>query len=175
MASELEVLQILMLLSNAYPSFELRHATADVYVRLLASLPTRLLEKAALEHIGKSNFFPTVAELRNTAYGIQEEVLSIPDAHEAWAEVQAEIVRVGHLDQPEFSSELIAEASERIGWRTLCLSENPVADRAHFVQAYQSLVEQSRREIRRLPEVKEFIRLEADRRENLLLPQGEEN
>jgi len=44
-----------------------------------------------------------------------------------------------------------------LGWRYLCFSENPVADRAHFVQAYQALAERQRYSTRRLQAVTQFI------------------
>ncbi|MFZ6029376.1 MAG: hypothetical protein ACOYYS_16820 [Chloroflexota bacterium] len=50
-----------------------------------------------------------------------------------------------------------AQAVGLFGWRYLCLSENPVADRSHFIQAYQALRENARREGRRAQQVTEFI------------------
>jgi hypothetical protein len=157
MASEIEILRVLKILGDVYSSYHLSSSAVEVYVRLLADIPGEVLERAALEHISRSNYFPAIAELRSAAFDILEAISPIPTDYEAWGEVQSEIRRVGHVGQPQFSHELIARAVELLGWRYLCLSENPVADRAHFVQAYQALREGKRRDTRRLQIVGDFI------------------
>jgi hypothetical protein len=157
MASEIEILQVLKILGDVYSNYHLSSAAVEVYVQLLADIPGEVLKQAALDHISRSNFFPAVAELRTAAFDILEAILPIPTDYEAWAEVQAEIRRVGYVGQPQFSHALITKAIDLLGWRCLCLSENPVADRAHFVPAYQALRESIRRDARRLQLVQQFI------------------
>ena len=157
MASEIEILKVLKILEDVYPNYCLSSSAVEVYVKLLADIPGDLLEHAALEHISRSTFFPAIAELRNAAFDIIDTVSLIPTDYEAWADVQAEIRRVGHAGQPDFSHILVAKAVEMLGWRYLCLSENPVADRAHFVQAYQALRDSARRDARRLQRVRQYI------------------
>ena len=50
----------------------------------------------------------------------------------------------------KFENPLAEQVVQQLGWRYLCLSENPVADRAHFVQAYQAMAERQRQSARRL-------------------------
>jgi hypothetical protein len=157
MASEIEILKVLKILGDIYPNFHLGSAAVEIYVQLLADIPGPLLEQAALEHIGSSAFFPAVAELRQAAFNILESVDPTPSDYEAWAEVQQEIRRVGHCGQPQFKNPLAGQAVEQLGWHSLCFSENPVADRAHFVQAYQVLAEHRRLSTHRLQAVSEFI------------------
>ncbi len=157
MATEIEVLRILKLLGDVYPSFNLNSSAVEVYVHLLADIPGTVLEQAVLDHISRSTFFPAIAELRTTAFNILEAAYPIPTAYEAWAEVQAEIQRVGHCGRPELKNSIAAQVVAQLGWRYLCFSENPVADRAHFVQAYQAMVERQRCSTRRLQMVNQFI------------------
>ena len=157
MATEIETLRVLKILGDVYPSFQLSSSAIEVYVRLLADIPSLILEQSALDHISRSTFFPSIAELRSAAFSIIEAVDPIPTEYEAWSEVQSEIHRVGHRDPPQFDNPLTAQVVEQLGWRYLCLSENPVADRAHFVQAYQALGERQRSSARRLQMVTEFI------------------
>ena len=157
MASEIEILKVLKILEDVYPNYCLSSSAVEVYVKLLVDIPGDLLEHAALEHISRSTFFPTIAELRTAAFDIIDTVNIIPTDYEAWAVVQAEIRRVGYAGQPDFIHILVAKAVEMLGWRYLCLSENPVADRAHFVQAYQGLRENARRDARRLQRVQRYI------------------
>jgi hypothetical protein len=157
MASEMEILRVLKILGDIYPSYHLSSSAVEVYVRLLADLPGEVLEQAALEHISRSTYFPAIAELRSATFDIIEAITPLPTDYEAWAEVQAETRRVGHVGLPQFSHGLIEQVVGLLGWRYLCLSENPVADRSHFIQAYQALRANKQRDMRRLQVVGEFI------------------
>jgi len=160
-ATQIDVLKVLKLLGEAYPTFQLSRASIEVYVGLLTDLPAALLEQAALEHISRSAFFPTIAELRGAAFDLLEAVHPSLSAHEAWLVVQDEIQRTGHAGQPEFADPLLIRAVDALGWRQLCLSDNPIADRAHFVQIYQALIERQKQEQRRPLDVRRFIALQA--------------
>lgn len=157
MATQIDVLRVLKILGDVYPNFHLSSSAVEVYIQLLADISPPVLEQAALDHISRSTFFPAVAELRNAAYDILEEADPCPSDFQAWSEVQDEIRRTGHYGEPEFSHPLIEQAVDMFGWRYLCLSTNHVADRAHFVQAFQALVEKRRRDTRRLEQTIEFI------------------
>ena len=157
LATEIETLRVIKILGDVYPSFQLSSSAIEIYVRLLADIPGFVLEQAALDHISYSNFFPSIAELRSAAFSIIEAVDPIPTSYEAWSEVQAEIQRVGHCNNPQFDNLITAQVVEQLGWRYLCLSENPVSDRSHFVQAYQELAERQRNSAHRLQLVAEFI------------------
>lgn len=157
MATQVEVLRILKILGDIYPTYNLSSSAVEMYVQLLIDIPGAVLEQAALDHISRSTFFPAIAELRCAAFEILEAADPFLTDYQAWAEVQAEIRRVGYCGQAVFSNPLVEQAVEQLGWRTLCLSENPVADRAHFIQAYQALSRQQRGSIRRLQMVNEFI------------------
>lgn len=157
MANQIEVLRVLKILGDIYPTFHLNSSAVEIYVQLLADIPGAVLEQAALEHISHSTFFPAIAELRSAAFDILESANPIPSDYEAWAEVQAEIRRIGHCSQPVFTNPLVKQVVEQLGWRYLCLSDNPVADRAHFIQAYQVLAERQRKDARRLQLVADFI------------------
>jgi len=67
MANRDQVLDVLTLLSQAYPEKSRTRDTLELYIQNLADIPFRLLERAALHHIRVSNWFPRIAELRNTA------------------------------------------------------------------------------------------------------------
>ncbi len=157
MATENDVLQCFAVLGAAYPNYGPKKETISLYIRLLADIPGDALEKAVLEHLGRNNWFPTIAELRNAAFALLEAADPTPDEYQAWAEVQAEIQRVGHIGQPQFSHPLIARIVEQFGWRYLCLSEDPVPDRAQFLKAYGGQAARAREETRRLPEVREYV------------------
>ena len=157
MATEIEILHVLKILGDVYPSYQLSSPAIEVYVRLLEDIPSLVLEQSALDHISRSSFFPSIAELRSAAFSIVESSDPIPTGYEAWSEVQVEIQRVGYCNQPQFGNPIAAQVVNQLGWRYLCLSENPMADRAHFIQAYQAIADRERNSAHRLEIVNQFI------------------
>jgi hypothetical protein len=157
MASEIEILRVLKILGDVYPSYNLSSSAIEIYVQLLADIPGAVLEQSSMEHMSRSTFFPSIAELRSAAFSIIEAAHPVPTAYEAWSEVQALIQNTGHYNDPIFDNPITAQVVKQLSWRYLCLSDNPVADRAHFIQAYQFLVERERNLDHRLPMVREFI------------------
>ena len=157
MATEIEILRLLKILGDVYPSFQLSSSAIKMYVRLLDDIPGSVLEQSALDHISRSTFFPSIAELRSAAFYIIDAIDPVPNEYEAWSEVQSEILQVGHISLPHFDNPITTKVVEQLGWRYLCLSENPMADRSHFVKAYQTLAERERISAHRLAIVADFI------------------
>lgn len=151
----LDVLEFLM---NAYPNKAIGEETIQIYLRLLADIPADLLKAAALAHVTKSQFFPTVAELRDAGAALMERALGLPNAYDAWNEVCRAITTHGHYRRPEFSHTLIQKSVDACGgWRALCMSENQVADRARFFQVYETYQGREKEDNRQLPEVSSMI------------------
>lgn len=162
MANEADVLRVLALLGASYPNFELRDDTGEVYCRLLADLPCEALEAAAIQHVAENRFFPTVAELREVAERIIGYGDRRPTALEAWGEVKENMVHSDYTRMPEFSNPITVRVLRSMGWwYNLCMSENGMADRAHFLKAYDELVKREREEGRLLPEVRQLAALMA--------------
>ncbi len=158
MATIPEITNILKVLASAYPTFALKEPTTRLYLTLLEDLPGKLLHAAALEHISRSPFFPTIAELRQAAFDlVPNQPGQPPEAHSAWSEVLQAFDSSGYLEEPTFSHLLISMAVQALNWQALCRSDNPIADRSHFVQVYQALLEQRKAELRRSPEVQKHL------------------
>ena len=156
--------KIMVYLASLYPRFELTEATIEAYHDILHDIDTELL-KAAARHLGATGtFFPAAAEIRKAAFEIQANAIGVPSAAEAWGEVMREIRRIGSYGSPEFSSELITKAVHGLGgWRMLCLSENNVADRAHFLKIYDAYLQRYQQDAAMLPEIRELVeRLSAE-------------
>jgi hypothetical protein len=148
MATFETITKVLAVISAAYPNFDLKPETVKVYLKLLADLPDELLEEASLLHIAQSTYFPTVAELRAAAFELLESQNPHPNGVEAWGEVEDQIHRVGYTGQPVFQHPLTAQLVSAMGWQNLCRSENLVADRAHFLTAYEQLCSRERSQMR---------------------------
>ncbi len=93
------------------------------------------LVRAALARLAADQFPPPPGRIRQEAVRLASP--AVPDVDQAWAEVVDGIRRHGRAERPEFSHPLIAAAVDGMGgWLALCQSENPVADRAHFLKLY---------------------------------------
>ncbi|MEN4013960.1 MAG: replicative helicase loader/inhibitor [Bellilinea sp.] len=148
MATFETITRVLAVASAAYPNFDLKPETVRVYLKLLADLPDELLEEASLAHIAQSAFFPTIAELRTSACEILDRRDPIPTGLEAWSEVEDQIRDIGYTGQPRFAHPLTDKLVNSMGWRNLCHSENLVADRAHFLAAYEQIRHRERNPMR---------------------------
>jgi hypothetical protein len=171
--------RVLATLAAAYPRFELPVETLRVYTRLLSDIPGDVLEAAALQHASNNAFFPTVAELRAAAFSLAEQAVQQPSGFEAWEEVTRAISRYGYLREPgvdfQWSHDLIGRTVAALGgWKFLCESENPQADRARFLQGYDVFVQRQRDSQRMLPMVRGQLERLSAARQPTALPKTED-
>lgn len=133
-----EVLEIIATLKDCYPREVIGQRREAIYIAMLSDLEFGSALRAVLRVVSKSRFFPTIADIRGEyAAG---EIDAFP-ADAAWAEVLAEVRRVGQYRAPKFSSDTLRLAVEAVGWEAICRSESPGVERAHFCRAYRSLLE----------------------------------
>ncbi len=154
MSTPAEVAKIMAIMALAYPRYELRKESVDVYARLLSDLEVSQLELAAKHIMASSTFFPSIAEWRKAAFDITFNALEMPTPFEAWQIVMGEVRRIGSYGRPDISNPIISRAVDAIGWRVICLSEEPEYTRAHFVKAYEALLKRAEQEQSLLPDVR---------------------
>jgi hypothetical protein len=111
------------------------------YVMMLSDIPPQILKVAVKKLIMTNRFLPSIAEIRETAYGIKGTISgnAAPDESEAWGEVVKAIQSVGYYKKPKFSHEAITVAVKNIGWQDICMTtiEGMNTLRAQFRRAYQ--------------------------------------
>lgn len=107
--------------------------------------------------------FPSVAEIRQAYFA--RLLGPVKSGAEAWAEVMRAVGRYGAYREPQFDDPLVARVVGWFGWRALCLSENAVADRARFIEAFERAAgeartqsQSARTELERPPTVHELPR-----------------
>lgn len=144
MATEQEIVDLLAVLSDAYPSSTIRPGTIAVYATMLTDLSAEQLKVAVKLCIARCTFFPTVAELLDEIKHLDDYAQSAPTAMEAWGAVCREVCRCGQYwrydiggQKPNFGDPVIERVVQGMGYRALCESDNPEADRAHFLRAYE--------------------------------------
>ena len=151
------VTKCVMMLVAAYPRQEFPLPSQQLYVKMLADIEPALLEAAILDIISKKTFLPAISEVREAAALLVEQSAGRLDAVSAWGDVCKQIVRVGRYGTPDVDEMTRAAIDAVGGWRELCASENQVADRARFVQAYDRLVNKERGGAVQLPGVKQLV------------------
>ena len=148
--------------------------TFEVYEKLLCVMPGRILEAAAYYHIETSKWFPTIGELRSEAMALVTKPRRT--GIEAWGDVvdamQSGGVRImasgdGYYP-PEWNDPITAKVVLAMGWLNLCHSETMMADRAHFIHAYDTIAERDATEALMSPLVRQVMReLESERPKRL--------
>ncbi|MGC9100875.1 MAG: replicative helicase loader/inhibitor [Caldisericum sp.] len=142
-----EMTLILKMLSEAYQNFELSEAKFQVWYELLGDLDFEVVKIAVETLVLQSSFVPTIADIRKKVLEITNP---IPDASEAFLEVREAIKKYGHEGGSlalKHMSPLTAEVCKRIGWRNICLSENPEAIREQFFSLYSELRDKAEKDL----------------------------
>jgi hypothetical protein len=137
-----EAAEIVMLLLGAYPQAKTTASTSQVYETMLSDLDVGSARAAVTRLIATSRFMPTVAEIRAAAADIERG--PVRSGAEAWLDVLDQIRREGYCGTPLFDDAIVASLIERWGWTRMCLEGNVDADRARFIEAYDSLAKQAR-------------------------------
>lgn len=143
--NRLDVLKLVSLCSINYRNFPEQgkeEMLIELWHSMLDDVNYEIAEMAIKKHISLSHFPPTIADLREQIGKITKPY--IPTSLEAWGEVTRVIRKYGSYRESEAMKELngiTKKAVEYIGFRDLCISENVMADRAHFLKTYDSLSE----------------------------------
>lgn len=158
MATKADVVRILGKLAMLWPRFELTEPTVVAYAHELADIEVDILQLAA-EHWGSiGNFFPSVAELRKTAFDLMAMRRGEQTAAEAWGEIMRAMKVCGPTQPPLFQNQRLRKALRVVGgWWQVCTSDNLPADRAKFFEAYAQLEAADRMTARMLPQVRAYV------------------
>ena len=143
-----EVAKILTVLAAAYPKFEVDDLKVRVWHEMLGDLDYATANMAAKKLILENNFPPSIAEVRKAAMEIlNPEVMT---AAEAWGEVERAVRVYGCYQEIEALASLsprTAKVVRQIGWREICLNEEPGVIRGQFLKMYQQVQERDHREM----------------------------
>jgi len=178
-ATKETIAKAMRLLYANWPDQQRGKATAELYYQMLKDLPDATIAAAVRQRIAESNpFFPRVGEIRQLAIDIASGADEVMPAPEAWGKLLRWIRRYGGGYQfwdakgphdPPGLPPLVKKAADAIGGVDyIGMSENLVADRARFIEAYQIYVQRARARVGMLPEVKEARRAMIDQRSRLL-------
>lgn len=94
-----------------------------------------------------AQFPPTPGTIAKTVLDGRDRAAGrmVPDADEAWAEVQHAVATVGfYAGPPAWSHPAVEGCVAAITWRELCLSTNADTLRAHFLRMYDTAARRTR-------------------------------
>lgn len=111
---------------------------------VLNDLDFQISQAALHRYMSTERFPPVPADIRKAALANEITMLS---GTEAWEQIQSAIRRFGYMREQEGMAALdapVAEMAKRFGWQTLCRSEDGMADRAHFLRAWDVHIEREK-------------------------------
>lgn len=132
-----------------------------------------LLSAASKTVITESTFFPKVAEVRKMAFTLQKDGLNLPDAEAAWGFLLRWMRATSYIlgkdgvarKKPPLPPPIQRAVEYLGGVDEIGRSDNPVADRARFIEAYRRVMERAEHQVTMLPEVRKLVQRAA-------LPEG---
>lgn len=165
MATQSNISKELRRILAAYPQHAARlepsqvTAMLEVWQEDLADLPDDLLAVACRNHRERSQWLPSIAEIRASAVSLMRQASPArQSASEAWGDVKRAIRSIGYVGSPEFDNPATAAVVRRMGWRDICMDDGPEGViRAQFERMYNAEIERMESTVQQSPAVREFI------------------
>lgn len=173
-----ETARILAVIAAANPRFQVdeKGMTLKVWHELLGDLDYNIVQLAVKKLILEMPYPPAIADVRKRAVEVMTPPEDRIDASEAWGEVMQAIRLYGYYREAEALKSMSPKAAKVVrwmGWREICLSEEPGVVRGQFLKMYQQVAEREQKE-RLLPyEIRDDIRKISERFSSLKLIKGE--
>lgn len=113
----------------------------ELWFRQLQDIPFPVAEAILAKWVATNKWSPSIADIRDSMAEIQNGGPA-DDWGEAWDQAMNAIRRFGSYDEDGALASLpplTRETVRRLGYKSLCWSDNQVADRANFRQVYEIL------------------------------------
>jgi len=171
-----EIAKILAVLAASYPKFEVDDLKVQVWHEMLGDLDYVTANMAVKKLILENAFPPSIAEVRKAAAEIMNP--DVMTAAEAWGEVERAVRTYGSYQEIEALASLsprTAKVVRQIGWREICLNEEPGVVRGQFLKMYQQVQERDRREMLLPAGLRNQIQILAERMDLKVIAGGGES
>lgn len=113
----------------------------ELWFRQLQDIPYDAAEAILSKWVATNKWSPSIADIRDGMAEIQRGGPA-PDWGDGWNQAMTAIRKFGSYGEEEALASLpplTRETVRRLGYKSLCWSENQVADRANFRQVYEIL------------------------------------
>ena len=124
----------------------------ELWFRQLQDIPYDAAEAILSKWVATNKWSPSIADIRDGMAEIQNGG-AVEDWGEGWNKAMAAIRKYGSYNEAEALDSLpplTRETVRRLGYKSLCWSENQIADRANFRQVYE-ILEKRQVEDRKVP------------------------
>lgn len=111
----------------------------ELWYRQLQDVPYQIAVAVLDKWVATNKWSPSIADIREAVAEI-ENGGAAPDWGEGWEQAMRAIRRYGSYGEAEALEAmppLARETVRRLGYKSLCLSENQMADRSNFRQVYE--------------------------------------
>ena len=129
------------------PNFLPDADSIKIWYKLLQDIPYEVLNVGIQQFMMQSKYAPTVADLRELSTTV---VKGKPkDWGSGWESVQQAIRRYGFYQEEkalESMDDITRQTVKRLGWQQLCMSEEPMADRANFRMIFEQIEKRQKAE-----------------------------
>lgn len=136
-----ECSKLLAILAAGFPKFEVDELKVTVWHEMLSDIDYSVASVAAKKIILEKTFPPSIAEFREAVTFLTSP--QIATGIEAWGEVKQAIRKFGYYREEEAlesMSESTRQTVKHLGWRELCMSEDPEGViRGQFVRLYEQV------------------------------------
>ena len=135
-------------LKTYYPKEQLlpNKQAMELWYKELCDIPYRVAEAALRKWVAVSKWSPSIADIREQAATVQAG--EIPLWSDGWDDCCRVIRKYGSYGADKAMTELTGitkETVKRLGFRELCMSENPMADRANFRMIFEQLAQRQQK------------------------------
>jgi hypothetical protein len=141
-----------------WPEHGKEDALISLWETMMSDVSFEVGQVAIHKHMSESVYPPTIADIRAKIADIT--VIREKTGIEAWGDVKTAIRRFGIYNEKKAMDSLSGVARkvvEAIGFKTLCLSEEEMADRAHFLKVYDTLAKRERDDALLLPQIRDMM------------------
>lgn len=132
--------------------------TIELWYQALKDIAYQPMSIALHKWVETERWSPTIADLRRLSFEVQNP--GIPTWDEAWENVLHALSRYGYYNATEgldSLDEMTRTVVRRIGWTTLCTSEQIGIERAAFRDIYNSLLAKTKENGQIAPAVRKVI------------------
>lgn len=132
---------------------------ADVWLEHLSDMDDSLLTAAVKNHIERSQWLPSIAEIRASAVSLMRQASPANQiAGEAWGDVKKALGTTGYYNLPVFANPATAAVVRRMGWRNICMDDGPEGVlRAQFERMYDAEIQRLENQVQQSPAVRAFV------------------
>jgi len=147
-------------LRTYYPKEKLlpNEQAMDLWFKQLQDIPYKLAELTLNKWVATNKWPPTIADIREQALGITQGTAK--EWGEAWREVLNAVHCYGsyqQLEAMESLDELTRQAVKRVGYMSICMSENIATERANFRMVYEQLLQRQKQDAQLPQNIKALI------------------